>query len=144
MLFRRFCTVRFCYCYCYCFHFIFKKYLYFLFYSNKTFVLQFKYNLLCSSISPFGRRMDKPTCPNELRNEIVIVDLTAVQPASPEAEASEPPAASCSAVEGGNQLATAAGSSKYSYQGGLVLGRKYLQGSVKPSTLSQVCSCSKQ
>ena len=53
--------------------------------------------------------MEKPTCPDELKNELVIVDLT-LEPV---------PATS-------------------SLDHGLELAAKYLQSSVKPSTLDQV------
>jgi hypothetical protein len=56
--------------------------------------------------------MEKPTCPDELLNEIVIVDLTT------ENLLCEPPPSS--------------------FDHGLALATKYLQSSIKPSTLSQV------
>lgn len=56
--------------------------------------------------------MEKPTCPDELRNELVIVDLT---------------------TQGSSE-----GPSVTSLEQGLTLAAKYLSSSVKPSTLTQV------
>ena len=56
--------------------------------------------------------MEKPTCPDELRNELIIVDLTTQN-------STERPSVT-------------------SLEQGLTLAAKYLQSSVKPSTLTQV------
>jgi hypothetical protein len=57
--------------------------------------------------------MEQPTCPDELRNELIVIDLT-LAPASEEMEPTT------------------------SLDQGLSLAAKYLQSSVKPSTLCQV------
>ena len=102
--------------------------------------------------------MYKPTCPDELVNDIVITDLTVPESQCPDSE--QPAEATSVSVvpssgfifdsaadqqaEAANICAvpsTSSGSNSnldLGFQRGLNLGKKYLQGSVKTSTLNQV------
>ena len=97
--------------------------------------------------------MDKPTCPGELRNPILIIDLTknaqlseqrnesdpnAFRPGTSSAGASNtgPDVIPCS--ESSECLSLALSDSSTSLHRGLNLAAQYLRKSIKPSTQDQV------